>query len=866
MKKSLNFNAVLCVSAASLLVLVLASMSAGTAVSIKKNWTTAIADSSGIVLVKNANGPTLGYSAASGVKIITVDGLAFKDLNKNGQLDKYEDWRLPVDERAKDLAAKMSVDQIAGLMLYSIHQAIPGLAGPFGKGTYNGKFFKDGGVDPSWVTDQQKDFLIKDNVRHVLVTTVQSPEVAAKWNNNVQALVEGAGLGIPANNSSDPRHSAFSGVEYTAGAGGKISQWPDQLGLAATFDPSVTQDFGAIAAMEYRALGITTALSPQIDLGSEPRWVRINGTFGEDPQLAADMARANVDGFQTSTGNSEINGGWGYHSVNAMMKHWPGGGPEEGGRDAHYAYGKYAVYPGNNFDEHLISFVDGGLKLAGKTKMVAAVMPYYTISYGRDIKNKENDGNSYSKYLITDLLRKKYGFDGVVCTDWLVTADEAKTPDVFLAGKSWGMEDKTIAERHYKILMAGVDQFGGNNDAGPVIEAYKMGIKEHGETFMRARFEQSAVRLLRNIFRVGLFENPYLDPEVSKKTVGNPDFMTAGYNAQLKSIVMLKNQANVLPLQKGKTVYVPKKYTPGGKSIFGDVSPEKYEDAVNPELLKKYFTLTDDPAKADYAIVFVSSPNGGAGFDLDDKKTGGNGYFPISLQYKAYKAVDARAHSIAAGDPTEPGVTNRTYKDKSVTSSNLQDLKTIEATKAAMKGKPVIVAWALSKPAVPAEFEGDVNAIVASFGVQNQAILDILTGAAEPSGLLPFQMPANMHSVEIQNEDIPHDMVCYTDAGGHTYDFGFGMNWKGVIHDARTDKYADRIAKPKLTLKGDKLSISSPTAGTKVYYTTNGEVPAFAAANEYSKPFTVSKGLTIKAIAKKYGVDNSSMVVYKVGE
>lgn len=862
MKKNLRIPVALCLFGASSLV-TLGAMTIGTATILTKKQV--LPDSPGIVLVKNTNGPTLGYSTASGIKILTVDGLSFKDLNKNGKLDKYEDWRLPVDDRAKDLASQMSVDQIAGLMLYSIHQAIPALAGPFGRGTYNGKLFKDGGVDPSWVTDQQKDFLIKDNLRHVLVTTVQSPEVAAKWNNNVQALVEGVGLGIPANNSSDPRHSAFSGVEYTAGAGGKISQWPDQLGLAATFDPAVTEQFGSIAAKEYRALGITTALSPQIDLGSEPRWVRINGTFGEDPQLAADMARAYADGFQTSTGSSEIKDGWGFNSVNAMMKHWPGGGPEEGGRDAHYAYGKYAVYPGNNFDEHLVSFVDGGLKLNGKTKMAAAVMPYYTISYGRDVKNKENDGNSYSKYLITDLLRNKYGFDGVVCTDWLVTADEAKTPDVFLAGKSWGMEDKTVAERHYKILMAGVDQFGGNNDAGPVIEAYKMGIKEHGEAFMRTRFEQSAVRLLRNIFRVGLFENPYLNTENSKQTVGNPDFMTAGYNAQLKSIVMLKNQGNVLPLQKGKTVYIPKKYVAPNKSIFGDVTPERWEDAVKPELLKKYFNVTDDPAKADYAIVFVNSPNGGPGYDIADTKNGGNGYFPISLQYGAYTATDAREHSIAAGDPTEPGITNRSYKNKSITAANAMDLKIIQDTKAAMKGKPVIVTIALAKPMVPAEFEKDASAIVGSFGVQNQAILDILSGAAEPSGLLPFQMPADMQTVELQNEDIPHDMLCYTDADGHTYDFGFGMNWKGVINDARTAKYVNRVAKPAISIKGNTVTIASATADAKVYYTTNGATPAFVKENEYSKPFTISKGLTIKAIAKVYGVDNSGMVVYKAG-
>ncbi len=818
----------------------------------------------GVVLVKNSNGPTLGYSSRSGVKILTVDGLAFKDFNRNGKLDKYEDWRLPVDQRAKDLASQMSLEQIAGLMLYSGHQAIPAMGGgPFASGTYNGKKFSEGGIDPAELTDQQKDFLLKDNLRHVLVTSVQSPEIAARWNNNLQALVEGAGLGIPANNSSDPRHGTSSGVEYTAGAGGKISQWPDQLGLAASFDPAVVREFGHVASQEYRALGIATALSPQIDLGSEPRWVRINGTFGEDPQLDADMARAYVDGFQTSTGDSEIKDGWGYHSVNAMMKHWPGGGPEEGGRDAHFAYGKYAVYPGNNFDEHLISFVDGALRLDGKTKMAAAVMPYYTISYGRDVKNKENDGNSYSKYLITDLLRTKYHYDGVVCTDWLVTADEGKTPDQFL-GKSWGMETKTIAERHYKILMAGVDQFGGNNDSAPVIEAYKMGVQEHGEPFMRARFEKSAVRLLTNIFRTGLFENPYLDVANSKQTVGKPEFMTAGYNAQLKSIVMLKNSGNVLPLKKQITVYLPKKYTPSVQGFFGPPSKEHWDEAVSPELLGKYFKYTDDASKADCAIVFVSSPNGGSGYDKADVAKGGNGYVPITLQYDKYTATHARAHSIAAGDPVEPGVDNRSYKDKTITAANYNDLKTIRETKVAMNGKPVIVVIALSKPAIPAEFEKDASAIVANFGVQNQAILDILSGTAEPSGLLPFQMPANMKTVELQAEDIPHDMICYKDAQGHVYDFGFGMNWKGVIHDTRTAKYADLVKAPHISVKDNMVAITCATPDVKIYFTTDDSTPSFIEANSYSKPFKVSPGVVIKAISKKYGFDNSDLVEFVV--
>jgi beta-glucosidase len=740
-----------------------------------------------IITIVNQGGQTIAYSTTSGVKIITADGYAFKDLNKNGKLDKYEDWRLPVDERAKDLASKLSIEQIAGLMLYSRHQPIPNApSGPFA-GTYHGKVFSESGAKASDLSDQQIEFLTKDNVRHVLVTSVQSPQIAAEWNNNLQALTEGIGFGIPANNSSDPRHGTVAFAEYNAGAGGQISMWPGSLGMAATFDPQITEQFGHIAATEYRALGIATALSPQVDLSTEPRWARVNGTFGEDPQLATDMARAYIDGFQTSAGDQEIAGGWGYNSVNAMVKHWPGGGAGEGGRDAHYGYGKYAVYPAHNFKNHFIPFTDGAFKLSGKTGTVAAVMPYYTISYNQDTKNHENVGNNYSAYLIGDLLRGKYKYDGVVCTDWLVTADETAV-DVFLTGKSWGVEKLTVPQRHYKALMAGIDQFGGNNDAAPVIAAYQMGVKEHGEPFMRKRFEQSAVRLLRNMFRVGLFENPYLDPEASQKTVGKPEFMTAGYQAQLKSIVMLKNKANVLPLQKNKTVYIPKKFTPAGRNFLGQETPEKLDYPVNLNIIKKYFNVTDNPDEADYALVFISSPNSGGGYNSADAKSGGTGYVPISLQYGEYTATDARPVSIAGGDPFE-SFTNRTYKGKSVKAINISDLAMVTDTRKKMKDKPVVVCALVNNPMVFSEVEKDASAILVHFGVQDQALMDIITGVTEPSGLLPLQMPADMHTVETQSEDMPFDMTCYTDSEGHTYDFAYGLNWKGVIKDARTEKY-----------------------------------------------------------------------------
>lgn len=752
-------------------------------------------------LIANKNGPSLGYSPASEVKIITVNGLQFKDLNRNGQLDKYEDWRLPADIRAKDLASKMSVEQIAGLMLYSAHQAIPSNPTGFGAGTYNGKPLPESGLQPYDITDQQKKFLGQDNLRHVLVTRVQSPEVAARWNNNVQAYVEGLGLGIPANNSSDPRNTAIASAEYNLGSGGTISMWPESIGLAATFDPSVVLQFGQTAAKEYRALGIATALSPQIDLSTEPRWSRFAGTFGEDPRLSVDMARAYVDGFQTSAGTAEIKNGWGYHSVNAMVKHWPSGGPEEGGRDGHFAYGKFAVYPGNNLNTQLKPFVDGAFRLDGKTKMAAAVMPYYTITFDQDKKYGENVGNSYSKYIINDLLRTKYAYDGVVCTDWGVTADEGKTPDMF-AGKSWGAEKLSVAERHYKILMAGVDQFGGNNASGPVLEAYQTGVKEHGEAWMRKRFEQSAVRLLRNIFQTGLFENPYIDPAASVKTVGNPQFMQAGYDAQLKSIVLLKNKAKTLPLKKQITVFIPRRFTPAGRDWFGNVTPERTDYPVNLNVVKKYFNVTDDPSKADAAIIFVQGPRSGTGYSKEDRQGGGNGYVPISLQYGPYTAATAREKSIAAGDPVvDPTIINRSYKGKTITAVNNAELKNILSAREAMGNKPVIVCMALSNPAIVSEFESKVDGLLVSFGVQDQALMDMLTGAVEPSGLLPLQMPANMETVEAQKEDVPLDMKCYKDSEGHIYDFAYGLNWIGVISDRRTVKYKRAVKNTNLTLR-----------------------------------------------------------------
>ena len=722
-------------------------------------------------IVSQSRGPQLGYSPTSGVEILRIDGYAFKDLNKNGRLDVYEDWRQKVESRVADLASQMTVEQICGLMLYS--RAVT--------------------IDSAALNSDVLSYMKDDFIRHMLVSAVKDARTAAMWANNVQSYCESAELGIPANNSSDPRNytngkantSAYNPEpdgEFDPDGTSDISKWPREIGLGATFDPDVVGLYAKIAAAEYRAMGLTTALSPQIDLTTEPRWRRFYGSFSESPQLSRDMARTYCDAFQTTEGSKN---GWGHESVNCMVKHWPGGGTGEAGRDAHFGIGKYAVYPGNGFDISLIPFVQGAFNLKGKTKSASAVMPYYTISYNQD-PSGENVANGFSGYIIRDLLRSEYGFDGVVCTDWGIVSDYEKT--FIHAGKPWGLENATLAERRLRCFEVGVDQLGGVYDVEPTLEAYKLWIEKYGEESARERFEQSARRLLTNIFNVGLFENPYVSPDNAEKIVGNADFVTAGYEAQVKSIVMLKNHDNVLPATGKVKVYQPLRKMGPAITHWQHPVPAYEEYPFSRELLEKYFEVTDDPQEADIALVSIKSPFGHWGYikPEDDEEEGK--YWPISLQYSPYTASHAREKSIAGGDPSEAS-DNRSYRGRTEISFNESDMHLVRQTKVLMGEKPVVLVVAMDRPFVPAEIEPYADAILLSFGVTNNALLDIISGHKEPSALLPCQLPADMKTVEEQYEDLPFDMECYVDSDGNTYDFAFGLNWSGVIYDQRVKKY-----------------------------------------------------------------------------
>ena len=479
---------------------------------------------------------------------LTQDGITFRDLNKNGKLDPYEDPRLPIEERVEDLLKQMTLEEKAGMMFHTMISM-----------NKDGTVMEKMGMMPF---PQTSDMIAKRLMNHFNLLEGSDPRSMAQWSNRIQKLAEQTRLGIPVTISTDPRH-AHSDNPFTSLLAGSFSQFPEQIGLAATRDTDLVQQFGDIARQEYVAVGIRLALHPMADLATDPRWGRSNGTFGEDADLSAEMTTAYIRGFQGKT--------LGKDSVACMTKHFPGGGPQKDGEDAHFPYGREQFYPGNNFDYHLKPF-DAAFE-AG----TAQIMPYYGMPVGTP---HEEVGFGFNKSVITDLLRGEYGFDGVVCTDWSLLND-MKVFGMGMPARAWGVENLSVAERAQKVIEAGVDQFGGESCPEVIIQLV------HEGKISEERIDQSIRRLLHDKFQLGLFDDPYVDEDAAEKIVGQPEFRKAGELAQRKSIVLLKNDKNTLPLNKGLRIYV---------------------ENIKSEAIKEYGEVVDDISKADIAILRLSTP------------------------------------------------------------------------------------------------------------------------------------------------------------------------------------------------------------------------------------------------------------------
>lgn len=740
-------------------------------------------------LVENEGGKTLGYDPESGVKLIEKDGFAFKDLARTGELLPYEDWRLSPRERADDLARRLSVEQIAALMCFSAHQMNVG----------------------SEINEEQKAFL-DQNLRSVLNSCgLAGVENATQisWANAMQRYAEAMPFGIPCYFASDPRN------------GQGTADWPGNLGLAATFDPELAKEAAKCISRELRDLGVACFLAPQVDLATDPRWFRNSGTFGEDPALSRDMVRAFCDGLQSTYGENGEDLGWGRDSVTAMVKHWAGEGATEGGREAHLEGGKYAVYPNGNFETSLIPFVDGAFSLEGKTGMANSVMSSYSAAWTNDGSLGEVVGSSFSKYKINETLRDRYGFKGVVCTDWMVL-NEGMAEGKRHCGWGEHIEDPAVepGERAYLAIMAGVDQMGGCSNPQALVDAYHFGCEKVGKKVMDEAFAVSAQRLLEGYFLTGMFENPYLDEAAALADCNSEDKQAEALKAQVKAVVMLKNENGAIKPRKDRLkVYIPALYEAPHTTfnhVTGRIQTEpKYTYPISMQTAEKYFDVVTDKVEGteitrltqeelqgiDLVLITVKEP--GNSFAQEGREPDGKEFHPLTRQYRPYVADGPNVRKVSiAGNTLEDGSReNRSYYGQQALTTNEEQLDQIleMADMAKKLGVPSVVAVFTGNPMCFHEFEPSVDGIVVTFcgaslyggsNASSEALARIIAGLDEPSGLLPLQMPKDMDDVEGQSEDTPRDMTCYTDSVGHKYDFSYGMNYAGVIDDGRVRKYS----------------------------------------------------------------------------
>ncbi|GAB4071747.1 glycoside hydrolase family 3 N-terminal domain-containing protein [Angustibacter speluncae] len=574
--------------------------------------------------------------------------------------EPYWDASLPVAARVDDLVGRMGLEEKVGLLFHTVIEAGEDgstLPGP-------GRISKTG----------TREVVVDKLVNHFNVHDLHDPRMAARWYNNVQRLAAETPHGVPVTISTDPRNAFIenSGAGFAARA---FSQWPEPLGLAALRDPELVRRFGDVARQEYVAVGIRAALHPTLDLATEPRWARQVHTFGQDPALVTELSLAYLAGFQ----GEEL----GADSVACTAKHFPGGGPQQDGEDAHFPYGREQVYRGGRFDDHLSPFPP--VLAAG----VAAVMPYYGMPVDLVVDGERIDevGFGYNRQVVTGMLRERLGYDGVVLTDWELVNDN-HVGDQVLPARSWGVEHLDPLGRMELILQAGCDQFGGEECVEVLLELVRTG------RVTEARVEESARRLLAVKFRLGLFDHPYVDEDHAAATVGNDTFRAEGLAAQSASVTVLQDGTDhldgVLPLRPGARVYC---------------------EGWDPAVVGERFTVVDRPEDADVALLRLGAP-----------------FEPRSDLF-----LESWFHQ--GHLDFQPGLVAR--------------LSRLAAT------VPLVVDVVLDRPPVLTPLLPLCSALTGSYGTCDAALLDALTGAVEPRGRLPFDLPRSMQQVREHPEDVP---------------------------------------------------------------------------------------------------------------
>ena len=581
---------------------------------------------------KTTKQPVLGTRSA---KLLTVNGMQFKDLNRNGQLDKYEDWRLSNDERAKDLLSKMSVEQKVGFMLISTTRlkndnAAGGGRGGGGGGAVTSDFNEEDQVQSTNMFTRKPlpaamtmaagttKGVTQFHLRHFIFRANIPARTTAEWANKLQALCESDGLGIPAIIASNPRNHITKDASIGLSVGTTtFSTWPGELGLSATRDLKLIREFADIARQEWAAVGLRKGYMYMADLATEPRWQRVEGTFGESAEWAAKMMTEVVLGFQGPKLSPS--------SVALTTKHFPGGGSGVGGQDPHFDWGKYEHFPGGFFQNNLIPF-----KAAIKAG-TSAIMPYYSIPKGTQY---EEIAYAYNKAVITGLLRDSLGFKGIINSD---TGPIEMMP--------WGAENLTITQRYKRTMEAGVNLYSGSADPAPLLETVKSGMVD------MKLVDNSVYRLLMEKFELGLFENPYVDEESAAKFVGSAALQAKADIALRKSIVLLRNENKSLPLKAGTKVYFE-----SYMQKRGGASPST---VYLPQQNNNNLVFVKTPEEADIVVLWLT-PGARSLFEGDGSPI----YLSLSkngVDVNYVNSLSAKKPTILAVNYTNPWVIDEVY-------------------------------------------------------------------------------------------------------------------------------------------------------------------------------------------------------------
>lgn len=606
----------------------------------------------------------LYFSQFENVQTIYKDDYLFRDLNKNQQLDIYEDARVSIELRVNDVLSQMTIEEKVGLMFHPPFTVNPGIGMRIYEILIRGNQFTE-------------SHIIKKNINHFNLYGNPDPVKLAKRINQLQNYAARSRLGIPLTISSDPIHEVERGGGIASFSVQGFSKWPSQLGLAATRDVELVKKFADIARQEYLAVGIRTALHPMADLATDPRWARNFGTFGSDSKLSTSLTLAYMDGFQGENINSQ--------SVLTMVKHFPGGGPQENGLDAHLMSGENQVYPGKMFDYHLEPFIEA------INNNLKVIMPYYGIAVDQ---SHENIAIGFNRYLLNDLLREKLNYDGVICSDWGI-----------ITGRHWGVTNLTIPERYIKAINAGIDQFGGEMHPEIVVQL----VREN--KIDESRIDRSARRILKNKFELGLFDDPFVDIESVDKLINTEITRKLALDAQRKSVVMLKN-SNLLPLTEETKIYV---------------DGMEFKDSD----INKVNTIEE----ADVILMYLHTVFNG------NQEPGTDRLFDRFLS-NLFPNTDLRFN-------------NQVIKRASEYS----------------QVKPLILVVDLNRPAILSELNDLSDALIGTFGVNDEVIHEIINGKTNPSGKLPFELPSSMSEVEEQLEDVPDDTA------NPLYKYGYGLSF-----------------------------------------------------------------------------------------